>query len=237
MAMQPTQVQNPNQAAGANMLPMSYAPPPSAIVSTAPGTVGSEGSTGPGASTYGQPFGGLPTTLPSSPTSGMPSISSGLSTQDGSNTLVGDFSDTYGKGTGTALAGILANLGTSTNSAVQATNANVLNAANNQYANILGQEAATGISPDSSSHALTAGDFNAQVNSNLASVDANMETQGLNTLISALQGEGSAHGPDGSALDTLGNVLGLAGGAAGAASEAFGIGGTTGSALDFLGML
>src|ERR1700744_1376120 len=211
MAMQPTQVQNPNQAAGANMLPMSYAPPPSAIVSTAPGTVGSEGSTGPGASTYGQPFGGLPTTLPSSPTSGMPSISSGLSTQDGSNTLVGDFSDTYGKGTGTALAGILANLGTSTNSAVQATNQNVLQAANDQYANILGQEAATGISPDSSSHALAAGDFNAKVNSNLASIDAQMEESGLNTISSTLQDEGKAHGTDGSTFDSILNGISDAG--------------------------
>lgn len=132
-------------------------------------------------------------------------ISSGLSTKDGSNTLVGDFKDTYGAGTGAALAGTSATLGTSTDSAVQATNNHILNAAARQGANISSGLAAAGISADSSTSALSIGDFNAQVTDTLANTDAQIELSQQNTLISALQDEGGAHGTDPSTLDAVMN--------------------------------
>jgi hypothetical protein len=226
---------NPNQAAGTNQLPMSYAPPASAIISTAPGTVGGSGTlpqTGGGAATAGQPFGGVSTVLPTSPTSPI-NISNGINWTDGSNTVIGDFKDTYGSGTGKALAGVLSTLGTSTNSAVQATNQSILQAANDQYANVLSQEAARGISPDSSSHALASGDFNAKVNQVIASTDANMQLSELGTLISALQNEGQGHGHDSSWTDSFGDILGLVGGGANAALSA-GVGGGSGTISSIL---
>ena len=148
----------------------------------------------------------MSTTLPTTTSGSTPSISSGLSTQGGSNTGLGDFQATYGKGTGTQLYNTLAGLGTSTNAAVQATNAQVLDAASKQYANIQAQQAAAGISPDSSAAALAAGDFNSQVNLGLQATDAQLEQQGLNTLISSLTGEGTAHGPDVGFWGTIGNI-------------------------------
>ena len=248
MAQAMTQPQNPNQAAGASMLPMSYAAPATALGTVASGTSPLPGTTGPGASTAGQPFGvpvpGVGTGLPgtANPTGfTAPSISTGLSTTDGSNTVVGDFSDTYGKGTGTALVNQLSNLGTATNSAVQATNAQVLQQAGIQEANMKAGQAAAGISPDSSSSALMLGDFNAQVNTGLQATDANMELQGQQTLISALEGEGTAHGPDLSGWDTFGDVLSGSESAisaiAGGVSQNFGVGGAAGSILDTIAML
>lgn len=262
--------QNPNQAAGASMLPMSYAAPATALGATSPvATASTTGMTGPGASTAGQPFGapaqnintvgvsptainpvlnmgtgtqtvpgsgtgtGLPPTTPTNPTGFTPpSISTGVSTTDGSNTVVGDFSDTYGKGTGTALVNQLANLGTSTNTAVEATNAEIMQQAGIQEANMKAGQAAAGISPDSSSAALMEGDFASQVNTNLASIDANMELQGQQTLISSLQNEGQQHGPDQSGWDVFGDVLGagasIAGDFVGAATGMNAAGGLAG---------
>lgn len=94
-------------------------------------------------------------------------ISSGLSTTDGSNTVKGDFKDTYGAGTGSAIVDQLGSLGTATNSAVQSTNQAVLDAADRQKSNMYAQQAARGVSPDSSSSALYGSDFDAQVNSTL----------------------------------------------------------------------
>lgn len=131
------------------------------------------------------------------------SISSGLNTTDGSNTLTGDFKDTYGAGTGKALAGVLGNLGTATDGAVQATNNAAELDASKQQANIASQLAAAGISPDSSTNALEQGDFASSFNANLQSTDANMQLQQQDTLISALQNEGQAHGPDSSTWDSV----------------------------------
>jgi hypothetical protein len=199
-------------------------------------TGGPVGSTGVGASTAGQPF-GVPTnqygTVPTGTGTGTtslsgfqaPSISSGVSTTGGDNTTLGDFQQTYGKGTGTALEGVLAGLGTSTNAAVEATNAEVLQSAGIQQANMRAQQAASGISPDSSAAALASGDFAAQVNTSLQATDAQLENQGLDTLISSLTNEGKAHGTDLSAWDTFGDVLN-----AGAGIIGTGIGAMTGTA-------
>jgi len=133
------------------------------------------------------------------------SISSGLSTQGGDNTLVGDFQNTYGKGTGTALADTLASLGTATNGAVSATNSAIEADAAKSQANISSGLAAAGISADSSTNALAQGDFASSLAQTVASTDSQMELSEENTLISALQGEGTAHGSDSSTWD---NILG-----------------------------
>lgn len=170
------------------------------------------------------------------------SLSSGLSLADGAHTLVGDFKDSYGTGTGTALAGVLGNLGTATDKAVVATNQNILNAAGIQQANIRSGDAAHGLSADSSASALALGDFNAQVNSQLQATDANMELQQEDTLISSLQGEGAAHGGDGSFMKSLGAFLqggglGVIGDTSTAINSLPGISGGASSALDIIGML
>ena len=127
----------------------------------------------------------------------------GVNWVDGSNTVIGDFKDTYGAGTGTALASALQGLGTSTSNAVNATEANTNLEAANQYKNIQATEAAQGVTPNSSTAALAQGDFYSQVNSSLQATTANMEEQEQTELISALQGEGAAHGPDESGFDSV----------------------------------
>lgn len=158
----------------------------------------------------------------------------GLSTQGGDYTLVGDFQDTYGKGTGTALASTLANLGTSTDQAIQTTNAAVLQAAGKQYADIQANEAAHGVSSDSSTAALAAGDFASTVNTQLQATDARMALSEEDTLIQSLFQEGTKHGHDSSWTDSLGDIFSGISSAAGAISQGFGIGGTAGSILDVI---
>jgi hypothetical protein len=103
---------------------------------------------------------------------------------------------------------VLQNLGTATDSAVQATIANTNLEAGEQAANITSGEAASGVTANSSTAALAQGDFYSGVNSNLQSTVANMELGEENTLLGALTNEGSAHGSDSSFLGTLGDVLG-----------------------------
>ena len=131
----------------------------------------------------------------------------------GSNTVTGDFQATYGQGTGTAITDVLENLGTSTDSAVAATNANVNLEAGKQAANITSGEAASGVTANSSTAAIAQGDFYAGVNSQLQSTDANMELNEENTLLSALTGEGEAHGSDVSTMSEVGEGLSAAGSA------------------------
>ena len=171
------------------------------------------------------------------------SISSGLSTADGSHTLVGDFKDTYGAGTGTALADTLAGLGTATDKAVTATNQSILDAAGRQQANLQANQAAHGVSTDSSASALALGDFTSQVSQEIATTDSNMELTEENILIDALQKEGTQHGGDSSFMSSLGDFfsgggLGAVGAVAGAVDSLPGTGGgALGSTLDFLSML
>lgn len=186
-----------------------------------------------------QPMGTLPVATPAStgiavPTTG---ISTGLNTADGSNTLTGDFKDTYGSGTGKALAGVLGGLGSATDNAVTATNQSILDAAGRQISNIQATNAAHGVSADSSSAALALGDFQAQVSQTIADTDAKMQLSEENTLIDALQNEGTAHGADSSFWDSFGSIVGTVGDVAGTVSEGFGIGGTAGTILDTLAAL
>lgn len=185
-------------------------------------------------------------TLPISPAApastgiGVPTtgISAGLNTADGSNTLTGDFKDTYGSGTGKALAGVLGGLGTATDAAVTSTNQGILDAAGRQVSNLQATNAAHGVSADSSSAALGLGDFNSQVSQTIASTDSQMELSEENTLIGALQNEGSAHGADSSFWDTFtSDVLPLVGDAAGVLSGIPGMGKTASGVFDALSAL
>jgi hypothetical protein len=151
------------------------------------------------------PWQGLSTT----PGAGVTSIGGApISTANTDNSFAGDFTQTYGQGTGQVLANTLAGLGTSTSNAVSATNAEIEAAAGRQYANMQATQAAHGVSSDSSSAALAAGDFNSQVNQTIASTDANMQLAEENTLINSLFKEGTAHGGDSSFMGSLGNVFG-----------------------------
>jgi hypothetical protein len=141
----------------------------------------------------------------------------GVNWVDGSNTVIGDFKDTYGSGTGTAIAGVLQNMGTVNDSAIQALIAQTNTAANMQYGNIQAQEAAGGITPNSSTAALAAGDFYSQVNQGLQTEIGQMEMGQENTLLQALMSEGAAHGGDSSFLGTLGQILGSSTGLLGSA--------------------
>lgn len=127
----------------------------------------------------------------------------GINWNDGSNTVTGDFKDTYGAGTGTAISDVLSGLGTTTDSAIQATIANTDLAAGKQYANIQSNEAASGVTANSSTAALAAGDFYTGVNSQLQQTIGGEELNEENTLLSTLTGEGSAHGPDESTFDSI----------------------------------
>lgn len=171
--------------------------------------------------------------------------SNGVTFNTGDKSVTGDFQQTYGYGTGTALAGALSGLGTSTDTAVAATTNATNTAANQQYANIQAQQAAAGITPNSSAAALAAGDFYSNVNSSLQSTIGNMELNEEGTLINSLTNEGSAHGSDQSGWDTFGDVIGDIAdvgtfGISGAIAGAFGSGGSGssgGSSSDISGML
>jgi hypothetical protein len=204
--------------------------------------------------------GAIPTAIPGAPAAATPSstgqgtgvgtiavpttgISSGLSTVNGSNTFAGDFTATYGQGTGTALADTLAGLGTATDAAVTSTNQSILNSAGIQEANLKAGNAAAGLSADSSSSALSLGDFSSQVSQEIATTDSQMELSEENTLIQSLFQEGGAHGSDSSFMSSLGDFLqggglGAVGNVAGAVQANEGSGplnsGAAGTAIDLL---
>lgn len=175
----PTTAVNPTTAAASN----PYAAPTSTALPTVPALNGAA-------------------------TTGVPGASNNVAWTTGNDSVVGDFQNTYGNGTGTALTQVLQGLGTSTDAAVTATNTAADTAANQQYANIQAQQAAAGITPNSSSAALAAGDFYSNVNTSLQSTDANMELNEEGTLINSLTNEGAAHGSDTTAWDTFGDVIG-----------------------------
>jgi hypothetical protein len=156
----------------------------------------------------------------------------GINWNDGSNTVTGDFKDTYGAGTGNAIVDVLKNLGTSTDSAVAATIANTNLEASKQAANITSGEAASGVTANSSTAALAQGDFYSGVNSNLQSTVANMELGEENTLLGALTGEGEAHGSDVSTMSMIGEGLSAAGGAV---SMIPGVGTAIGGGMEAIG--
>lgn len=197
----------------------------------------------PASGTTAAPVGSVPTTATGTPTSGaLPagtSQSNGINWNDGAYTVTGDFKDTYGAGTGTAITDVLSGLGTATDSAVQATIANTNLAASKEYGNIQASEAAGGVTPNSSTAALASGDFYSSVNSQLQQTVSGMELNEENILLSTLTNEGDKHGPDQSGFDSFLNGLtdvgeigssilgGIGGISTGGLSSLFGKGGST----------
>jgi len=114
--------------------------------------------------------------------------------------------ETYGKGIGTALSTALSGLGTSTSNAVTTTNNAAMTTGKEGFNTLQGQQAAAGISPNSSSSALEGSDYWAQFDTNLNSTDANMELSEENTLINSLQTAGSEHGADESTFSKISSI-------------------------------
>lgn len=161
----------------------------------------------------------IPTTNPTGVQAGVPA--SGAAPL----TLGGDLNATYGAGTGAAIGDVLGSLGTVNDQAVQATIANTDLAAGKQYANIQANEAASGVTANSSTAALAAGDFYSGVDASLNQTIGNMEVNEEDTLLSTLMQVGTDHGPDESTFDS---VLGGIG-------DAFNIAGDIGSAATGIG--
>lgn len=177
---------------------------------------------------YAAPTAGPTGTVPtSSPVNGLPPGTEQTSPiaintnqgPGGSYTVQGDFDATYGQGTGNAITDVLQNLGTSNDAAVQALINNTNLEAGKQVANIQSSEAASGITPNSSTAALATGDFYSSVNANLQSTVANMEQGQENTLLSTLMNEGSSHGPDESTFESIMDAVGSLGGVIGGGAQ------------------
>lgn len=213
-----TAVANPNLIPGATTAQTNPYAAPSATVAPAAGATTS--------------------TIPSTGVSTSTVQNSGINFADGSNTVTGDLKDTYGAGTGTAISQVLAGLGNSTDAAVQATIANTDLAAGKQYANIQANEAASGVTANSSTAALASGDFYTGVNAQLQQTVSGMELSEENTLLSTLLGTGAAHGPDTSTWDSIMNGISDAatiGGDVLGAATGIGEAGGVGSLLKGLG--
>lgn len=188
----------------------------------------------------------------STPTSGYPTLTPGGvvpgSTVQGNNinwtdqdfSVTGDLKDTYGAGTGTAISQVLQGMGTKNDAAIQALINQTNLAAGKQYGNIQAQQAAAGLTPNSSAAALAAGDFYGDVNTSLQSTIANMENQQQNTLLQTLLGTGAAHGPDVSTFQSIMSMLpGISSGIGSGANalSAAGVGGSTGGFSELLSAL
>lgn len=150
----------------------------------------------------------------------------------GAKTMLGDFQATYGQGTGTALANALGNLGTTTSVAANQMIGPAMQAAQQGWQNIEQGMGARGVSADSSTAGLAAGDYWGQVNQGISSELGQIGLNEEQTLLQALQGEGAAHGSDVSGWDTFGNVMSGLGGIAGQVlGAAIPGGGTIGGSL------
>jgi hypothetical protein len=126
--------------------------------STVPGSVPQ--ASGQGIPTAYTPPGAVPVASPTA---------SPVTWTTGNHSVVGDFQATYGQGTGDAITQVLSGLGTATDSAIQGIEGETNLEANNQYSNIQAQEAAAGVTANSSTAALAAGDFYSGVNTSLQS--------------------------------------------------------------------
>jgi hypothetical protein len=216
-------------AAGSNSNPTNSTATPTTAVPTV---------TNPTATTQANPYAAPAATASTSGISTVPATSSTGSTTsnspstiqsnginygssqgtDASNSVAGDFEATYGQGTGTAITDLLQNMGTVDSSAIQATIANTDLAAGKQYANIQSGEAASGVTANSSTASLAAGDFYSGVNSQLQQTIGSEEESEQSQLLQSLTQEGEAHGGDESGLDSLMNGITDAGEIGGALS-------------------
>ena len=215
--------QNPVPGGVQNNAPVSTVTPPSAANPALANPVqvaGANPYVAPNAINPASPQGAVPSTAPiltpsgASPTQvGMPSTIQGNSDPNfyngpSNDTVAGGLNQTYGAGLGTGIADILNNMGTVNDSAIQATIANTNLAAGQQYGNIQAQEAAGGVSPNSSTAALAAGDFYGNINSNLQQTIGQMELNQENTALNTLQTAGGQHGPNESTFDKVMSDIG-----------------------------
>lgn len=190
----------------------------SAIVHQIPGTTGPTVAPTSGPA-FTNPFASPTSAVPGTPTVPL-TPGNGINWNDGSHTVTGDFKDTYGAGTGTAITDVLKNLGTSTDAAVQATEAETNREAGIQLGNIQASNAASGITPNSSAEQLAETNFEGNVNTSLQSTIANLENTQESELLSTLVNEGQAHGGDTSGWDSFLQSLPLIGSAIGTGANA-----------------
>lgn len=128
-----------------------------------------------------------------------PNVFSGSS----GSTLAGGLNNAFGAGIGTSIADVLSTMGGSTDQAVQATISNTDLAAQQQMGNIQSQEAAGGVTPNSSTAALAESNFYNQVNSGLQSTVSGMELNEEDTMLNTLMSAGSQHGASPSLLSSV----------------------------------
>lgn len=142
-----------------------------------------------------------------SPTQTNPSGTVPTSTANTANTSTAvdtiGLQEAYGSSTGAALGSALGGLGTITSNAVSATNAAAEITGQQGFDSLKGQEAAAGLSPNSSSAALQGSDYWNQFDTNLNATDAQMELGESQTLIQALETAGQAHGADESSFSKV----------------------------------
>src|SRR5271154_1438044 len=164
-----------------------------------------------------------------------PNVFSGSS----GTTLAGGLNNAFGAGIGTSIADVLSTMGGSTDQAVQATIANTDLAAQQQMGNIQSQEAAGGVTPNSSTAALAESNFYNQVNSGLQSTISNEELNEEDTMLNTLMSAGSQHGSSPSLLSSLSGGLSSAGSVAQGASSLVSAADPTADTgvLDAIGML
>jgi hypothetical protein len=159
--------------------------------------------------------------------------------EGGSKTLAGDLQAIYGQGTGSAVGNVLGGLGTSTSVAEQNMINQTMGAANKGWGNIEAGMGARGVSADSSTAGLAAGDYWSQVMADIAKETGSIGLDEQQTLLQSLTGAGQAHGGDVSGWDTFGNVMQGLGSAAmqvgsmaiPGAGAAAGAGGTIGGSI------
>lgn len=152
--------------------------------------------------------------------------------------MLGDYQQTYGRGTGTQLATTVGNLGTNYSEALGIMNNATINAAQRQFGNVEAQMAAAGVDPGSSAYALASSDFSSHLTDTLSANAAQLGLQEESMKLNSLTGEGQAHGSDVSGWDQFGEVMqGLGSAAIGLGESYFLGGGSLGSIGKSLGGL
>lgn len=170
-------------------------------------------------------LGNVPISGPTTAATNVPNTSGGLTVAGGFNpaagvtnmsattkeagdfTAAGDLQAIYGRGTGSAIANVLGGLGTTTSIAEQNMIGSTMAAAQRGYGNIEAGMGARGVSADSSTAGLAAGDYWGQVAQGIAGETGQIGLQEEQTLLSALTGAGQAHGGDVSGWQQFGNVM------------------------------
>lgn len=237
---------------GREMAAFPINPQPGAQLGTVPG--GGGGSTSMQLNPLGQnpmmtaaatspvaatlPGGGTIPTVPGSPvttSTGGYNPSAGLTNINapthgaGSKTLAGDLQAIYGQGTGTAIGNVLSNLGTTTSIAAEQMIQPTMQAAQQGYGDIEAAMGARGVSADSSTAGLAAGDYWGKVSQGISQEMGQIGLTEEQQLLQSLTGAGQTHGGDVSGWQTFGNVMQGLGQAGLGLGEAYLTGGMAGT--------